>query len=244
MKGDRDVSNSTHWHYGAANWRTLLCSDAMLFNSAAHLAQFAKALPAMINQHCPRDTVHWCVHRRPRRPHRVLCPATFGGSFGPHRQDLQNWVPANAHDWLLGTQGRKGGMCASPIRQRSRCAPPRRAVSAMVHRCCCKRHVPRATRAARRQLARARDLLKERCAVLNYAIDLRSLLPTSASNDNTHTSRIAPARLRARLHASCFLSLATSTMGGRRRGRGAVKRTTLTLLLSAALISWAASFTP
>ena len=80
--------------------------------------------------------------------------------------------------------------------------------------------------------------------MLNYAIDLRSLLPTSASNDNTHTSRIAPARLRARLHASCFLSLATSTMGGGRRGRGAVKRTTLTLLLSAALISWAASFTP
>ena len=79
MKGDRDVSNSTHWHYGAANWRTLLCSDAMLFNSAAHLAQFAKALPAMINQHCPRDTVHWCVHRRPRRPRRVLCPATFWG---------------------------------------------------------------------------------------------------------------------------------------------------------------------
>ena len=63
VTGDRDVANKTHWHYGAANWRTLLCADAVLFNSSSHLRQFAAALPAMINQQSPRDTVKWQLER-------------------------------------------------------------------------------------------------------------------------------------------------------------------------------------
>lgn len=57
--GDRDVSNNTHWHYGAANWRSILAADVVLFNSHTHLQQFAEALPRMINRNSPRECVGW-----------------------------------------------------------------------------------------------------------------------------------------------------------------------------------------
>ena len=57
--GDRDVARGTHWHYGACNYRSLLSVDAAFFNSATQLNQFADALPAMIRQQCPPDTVQW-----------------------------------------------------------------------------------------------------------------------------------------------------------------------------------------
>ena len=56
---DRDVRRGTSWHFGAAHIRSLQCADAVLFNSATHLEQFAVALPRLINEQSPRDTVAW-----------------------------------------------------------------------------------------------------------------------------------------------------------------------------------------
>jgi tRNA G18 (ribose-2'-O)-methylase SpoU/glycosyltransferase involved in cell wall biosynthesis len=54
--GDRDVRQNTHWHYGVAHWRSFQVADGLLFNSRAHWSAFAKALPALIQQQCPRDS--------------------------------------------------------------------------------------------------------------------------------------------------------------------------------------------
>ena len=56
---DRDRRGQTHWHYGMAHWRSLLASDGFVFNSQTQLKAFATALPKLINEQCPRDTVEW-----------------------------------------------------------------------------------------------------------------------------------------------------------------------------------------
>ena len=61
---DRDVRRGTSWHFGAAHIRSLQCADAVLFNSATHLEQFAVALPRLINEQSPRDTVRGIWQRR------------------------------------------------------------------------------------------------------------------------------------------------------------------------------------
>jgi tRNA G18 (ribose-2'-O)-methylase SpoU/glycosyltransferase involved in cell wall biosynthesis len=60
---DRDKKNNTHWHYGMAHWRSLLVADGFVFNSQTHLEAFAKALPKVINEQCPRDAVQWHLKR-------------------------------------------------------------------------------------------------------------------------------------------------------------------------------------
>ena len=54
---DRDRKRQTHWHYGLAHWRSLLVADGCIFNSASHLEAFRYALPKLINEQCPPDTV-------------------------------------------------------------------------------------------------------------------------------------------------------------------------------------------
>ena len=79
--GDRDVKHNTHWHYGAANWRSILAADVILFNSHTHLQQFAEALPTMIKQNSPRD----CKRSPPRSvppPLSVLAPARSAHAVG------------------------------------------------------------------------------------------------------------------------------------------------------------------
>ena len=56
---DRDQRNKTHWHYGMAHWRSLLAADGFVFNSRQHFRVFRQALPRLIQQQCPRDTVDW-----------------------------------------------------------------------------------------------------------------------------------------------------------------------------------------
>eukprot|EP00041_Stephanoeca_diplocostata_P024004 m.600670 g.600670 ORF g.600670 m.600670 type:complete len:556 (+) comp22434_c0_seq12:318-1985(+) len=59
VQNDRDVQRGTHWHYAAANWRSVMASDAVFFNSSSHLQQFKDELPKMIKQQAPRDSVDW-----------------------------------------------------------------------------------------------------------------------------------------------------------------------------------------
>ena len=63
---DRDKANNTHWHYGMCNWRSLLVSDGFVFNTRQHLEVFAQALPKLINEQCPRDTVAWHLEKAER----------------------------------------------------------------------------------------------------------------------------------------------------------------------------------
>lgn len=62
---DRDYNkeNPTHWHYGMAHWRSLMVADGFLFNSHTHLKDFSEALPKVINEQCPRDSVAWHLTR-------------------------------------------------------------------------------------------------------------------------------------------------------------------------------------
>jgi tRNA G18 (ribose-2'-O)-methylase SpoU/glycosyltransferase involved in cell wall biosynthesis len=60
---DRDVKNQTHWHYGMAHLRSLMVADGFIFNSQTHKEAFAGALPTIINEQSPRDTVQWYLNR-------------------------------------------------------------------------------------------------------------------------------------------------------------------------------------
>ena len=60
---DRDKQKNTHWHYGIAHWRSLMVADGFVFNSSTHLEQFRTAIPKLINQQCPRDTVEWHLNK-------------------------------------------------------------------------------------------------------------------------------------------------------------------------------------
>lgn len=60
---DRDKKQQTHWHYGMAHWRSLQVADGCIFNSQTHLDAFSKALPRVINEQCPRDSVQWHLSR-------------------------------------------------------------------------------------------------------------------------------------------------------------------------------------
>lgn len=60
---DRDVKNHTHWHYGMAHWRSLMVADGFVFNSRTHKNAFHEALPKLINEQCPRDSVQWHLKR-------------------------------------------------------------------------------------------------------------------------------------------------------------------------------------
>jgi len=59
VTNDRDVTNQTHWHYGMAHYRSLCVVDGCIFNSRTHCHQFAEALPRVLNQQAPRNSVEW-----------------------------------------------------------------------------------------------------------------------------------------------------------------------------------------
>ena len=60
---DRDKRNNTHWHYAMCNYRSLLVADGLVFNSQQHFDAFSDALPRLINQQCPRDSVAWHLQK-------------------------------------------------------------------------------------------------------------------------------------------------------------------------------------
>ena len=82
---DRDQRNKTHWHYGVVHWRSLMVTDGFLFNSRQHLDTFAQALPKLINQQCPRDTVDWHLQQA-RQKLKTHCTVLW---YGLQLEDLR-----------------------------------------------------------------------------------------------------------------------------------------------------------